>query len=78
MHRRIHTPAKSKGRGFRMREISIVFQGIEDPRGSNATRHDLHEMLMIDLLSTLSGGEGCVDMEVFGCMKEPFCADSWS
>ena len=55
-----------------MQEIYVIFQDIEDPRRSNATRHDLHEMLMIALLSTLSGGEGCVDMETFGRMKEPF------
>ena len=42
-----------------MREIYVIFQDIEDPRGSNATRHDLHETPMTALPSTLSGGEGC-------------------
>ena len=55
-----------------MREICVIFQEIEGPRRSHATRHDLHEMVMIALLSTLSGGEGCVDMETFGRMKESF------
>ena len=36
------------------------------------TRHDLHEMLMIALLSMLCGGEGCTDMERFGRAKESF------
>ncbi len=55
-----------------MQEFSHIFEGIEDPRRSNATRHDLHEMLMIGLLSPLCGGEGCCDMALFGEMKEPF------
>ena len=33
------------------------FKGVEDPRTSNATRHDLLEMLMIALLSSLCGGQ---------------------
>jgi len=39
-----------------------MFEGVTDPRRSNATRHALHEMLPIGLLSTLCGGEGCADM----------------
>ena len=49
-----------------MEEFSGLFEGVEDPRRSNAPRHDLHEMLMIALLSMLCGGEGCTDMERFG------------
>ena len=49
-----------------MRELCEIFQGVEDPRRSNATRHNLHEMLMIGLLSMLTGGRTCVDMEAFG------------
>ena len=52
-----------------MREFSTVFEGVGNPRRSNATRHSLHEMLMIALLSTLCGGEGCADMERFGRAK---------
>ncbi len=55
-----------------MQEFSSLFEGVEDPRSSNATRHSLHEMLLIALLSVLCGGEGCADMERFGRAKEPF------
>ncbi len=55
-----------------MQDILSLFHGVVDPRRSNATRHSLHEMLVIALLSTLCGGEGCVDMEQFGRAKEPF------
>lgn len=55
-----------------MEEFSRLFDGVEDPRRSNATRHDLHEMPMIALLSMLCGGEGCTDMERFGRAKESF------
>ncbi len=55
-----------------MEEFSPIFEGVEDPRRSNATRHDLVEMLMIGLLSTLCGGEGCCDMALFGRSKEAF------
>ena len=55
-----------------MQEFSGLFEGVDDPRRSNATRHSLHEMLMIALLSVLCGGEGCADMERFGRAKEPF------
>ena len=55
-----------------MEEFSHIFEGVEDPRKSNATRHDLHEMLMIGLLSTMCGGEGCSDMALFGHTKREF------
>ena len=55
-----------------MQEFSSLFEGVEDPRSSNATRHSLHKMLMIALLSTLCGGEGCADMKRFGRAKEGF------
>ena len=55
-----------------MEGFSRLFDGVEDPRRSNATRHDLYEMLMIALLSMLCGGEGCTDMERFGRAKESF------
>ena len=58
-----------------MEEFSGLFEGVEDLRRSNATRHDLHEMLMIALLSMLCGGEGCTDMERFGRAKESFLRD---
>ena len=55
-----------------MEEFHHIFEGVEDPRQSNATRHDLHEMLMIGLLSTMCGGEGCSDMALFGRTKRAF------
>jgi len=55
-----------------MQDLNVIFEGVKDPRRSNATRHDLHEMLMIALLSTLCGGEGCSDMALFGRCKEAF------
>lgn len=58
-----------------MEDFSHIFEGVEEPRRSNATRHDLHEMLMIGLLATLCGGEGCSDMALFGREKEAFLRD---
>ena len=56
-----------------MREINQIFEEIEDPRRSNATRHDLfREMLTIGLLCVMCGGEGCVDMARFGRSKLEF------
>ena len=53
-----------------MRELLVVFQEVEDPRRGNAKRHDLHEMLVIALLSMLTGGRACVEMEDYGCAAE--------
>ena len=55
-----------------MRELLVVFQDVEDPRRGNAKRHDLHEMLVIALLTMLAGGRSCVDMEDFGSVREPW------
>ena len=55
-----------------MKEFTHLFEGVNDPRRSNATRHDLHEMLMTALLCALCGGEGCHDMSLFGRSKERF------
>ena len=55
-----------------MREILSVFQDVDDPRRGNAKRHDLHEALTIALLSMLTGGRTCVDMEDYGCVWEPW------
>ena len=53
-----------------LQELFSVFQGVEDPRRGNATRHDLNEMLVVALLSMLTGGRTCVDMEDYGCASE--------
>ncbi len=55
-----------------MEKFSPIFEGVNDPRKSNATRHELQEMLMIGLLCVLCGGEGCCDMALFGRSKERF------
>ena len=49
-----------------------IFKGVEDPRTSNATGHDFVEMLTISLLSSLCGGQTCVDMEDFAVSNEAF------
>ena len=53
-----------------MRELLLIFQEVEDPRRGNAKRHDLHEMLLIALLATLTGGRTCAEMEDYGCAAE--------
>jgi predicted transposase YbfD/YdcC len=55
-----------------MQDFIAVFEGLDDPRTGNATRHDLHEALLIAVLTTLCGGEGCADMELFAETKLPF------
>ena len=45
-----------------MKEFSPLFEGVYDPRRSNATRYE----------STLSGGETCSDMALYGRLKEDF------
>ena len=41
-----------------------------EARRGNAKRQDLHEMLLIALLSTLTDGRTCVEMEDYGCAAE--------
>ncbi len=55
-----------------MPNYSHAFEGITDPRRRNATSYDLHEMLMIALLTVLSGGEACTDMAPFGRDRKDF------
>ncbi len=55
-----------------MPNYSHVFEGMTDPRRRNATRHDLHDMLMMALLTVLSGGETCTDRAQFGRDKKAF------
>ena len=42
-----------------MERFRAIFQGVDDPRKSNAKKHDLNEMLMIALLAALSGKSSC-------------------
>ena len=55
-----------------MDKFHKLFKGVEDPRKSNATRHDFHEMLTISLLSSLFGGQTSVDMADFAADNEAF------
>jgi predicted transposase YbfD/YdcC len=48
------------------------FADLKDPRGGNARRHDLWEILMIALCAVLSGGQTAVDMAVFAEAKQEF------
>jgi predicted transposase YbfD/YdcC len=54
-----------------LEDFSLCWEGLEDPRGGNATLHDFHEILMIALCSVLCGGQGAVDMALFAEAKEP-------
>jgi hypothetical protein len=55
-----------------MKEFRACFVGLDDPRKGNAVQHDLHELLLIALLTFLCGGESCVDMEELAGAKEDF------
>ncbi len=55
-----------------MQDFAPIFDGVEDPRTSNAARHNPHEMLMIALLCVICGGQACTDMELFDRSKEQF------
>ena len=53
--------------GFR-----FIFQGVDDPRKSNATTHDLVEMLAIALLASLTGRSSCNSFALFARAKIEF------
>ena len=55
-----------------MEKFRQFFKGDEDPRISNATRHDFHEMILLSLLSSLCGGETCVDTAEFAAANKGF------
>ncbi len=57
-----------------LHQFMSCWEGLEDPRGGNATLHDLHELLVIALCAVLCGGQGAVDMALFAKAKEPFFA----
>jgi len=48
------------------------WQELDDPRTSNASLHDFHELLMIALCAVLCGGQTAVDMALFAEAKETF------
>ena len=55
-----------------MERFRQSIKGVKDPRTSNATRHDFVEMPAISLLSSLCGGQTCVDMADFAADNEAF------
>jgi DDE_Tnp_1-associated len=55
-----------------MQGFDDCFAALQDPRGVNARRHDLWEILMIALCAVLSGGQTAVDMAVFAEAKQEF------
>ncbi len=46
--------------------ILIHFSSLDDPRVERTRRHPLVDIIVISILSTISGGEGWEDMEEFG------------
>jgi predicted transposase YbfD/YdcC len=55
-----------------MQSLSDCFAELKDPRGINARRHDLPEILTIALCAVLAGGQTAVDMAVFAEAKQDF------
>ena len=51
---------------FELSEIVESLQIIEDPRRDLGKKHNLVDILIISLLSTICGGEDWTDMEDFG------------
>lgn len=52
--------------------IVEAFQDLKDPRKSNATKHDLAEMLTLAVVAVICGHETCVDMEKFSKVHRDF------
>ena len=55
-----------------MKEFEACFETLQDPRTGNAGKHNLLEVLMVALCTTLCGGQTAVDMAEFGAAKEEF------
>ena len=53
-----------------MEAFRACFADLVDPRRGNAQRHELDEIVMLALLTMVSGAESCVDMALFGRSKE--------
>ena len=49
---------------------------LRTPRPDNAKRHDLRETLVVALLTVLTGGRTCVDMEDSGASGKSGCGSS--
>ena len=55
-----------------MERVRTIFQGVGDPRKSNAKKHDLIEMLAVALLATLSGKSSCSSFARYAKVKYKF------
>ena len=55
-----------------MEAFGACFEELEDPRTGNAGRHDLLDIMMIALCSTLCGGPTALDMAEFVRAKEAY------
>lgn len=55
-----------------MQSLGDCFAELKDPRGINARRHDLPEILTIALCAVLAGGQTAVDMAAFAEAKQDF------
>jgi len=62
-----HTPPEAI-----LDQFATCWEGLEDPRTSNARLHDFHELLFIALCTVLCGGQNAVDMAEFVRAKEVF------
>ncbi len=55
-----------------METFTACFSSVEDPRASNARRHDLLELIFVALAAVLCGAEDCTDMANFARSKLGF------
>jgi len=55
-----------------LEEFLACWEGLDDPRGGNATLHDFHELLIIALCTVLCGGQSAVEMALFAEAKESY------
>jgi predicted transposase YbfD/YdcC len=55
-----------------LRGMFAPFQDVQDPRMARTRYHDFHDILVIALLTTISGGEGFPDMQTFAQAKRPW------
>lgn len=55
-----------------METFAACFSSVEDPRASNARRHDLLELIFVALAAVLCGAEDCTDMADFARAKLGF------
>ena len=72
VRRRVDEAVRARTVEGAMPRFDDCFAELRDPRGLNARRHDLWEILMIAACAVLSGGQTAVDMAVFAEAKQEF------